>query len=368
MEPLTAGVLGCGNISDAYLRGNDGFESYEIVACADIDIDRAQEKAEEYGLVAHDPEEMLAREAIGLVINLTPPSAHATTCRDILNAGKHVYVEKPMAASGTDADSIIATADKKGLLVGSAPDTFLGAGLQTCRSALEDGLIGNPVGATAIWASGGHESWHPHPEIFYTEGGGPMFDMGPYYVTALAALLGPAVRVSGATARTHDERTITADGRRGETIDIDVPTHESAVVEFANGAVATVTMSFDAPGGSTFPSPAFELHGTEGTLSLPNPNNFEGPVEVHRPGEEPETVPLTHEYTGGRGAGVADLARAAGGDWSQRTSGAFARHVFGILEGVRESAEGEAPVSLHPDIDRPEPLPPAFPDDRRETG
>ncbi|MFB6296771.1 MAG: Gfo/Idh/MocA family protein [Halobacteriales archaeon] len=366
MEPLAAGVLGCGNISDAYLSGNDRFESYEVVACADIDVDRAHAKAEEYGLDAYDPEEMLAEESIDLVINLTPPSAHAETCREVLEAGKHVYVEKPMAASSADADAIVEAAASEGLLVGSAPDTFLGAGFQTCRSALDDGLIGDPVGATAIWASGGHESWHPHPEIFYAEGGGPMFDMGPYYVTALASLLGPATRVSGVTAQAHAERTITSEGREGETIDVDpdVPTHESAVVEFANGAAATVMASFDIPGGSTFPGPAFELYGTEGTLSLPDPNHFEGPVEVHRPGEDPEEVALTHSYTGGRGAGVADLARAAGGDWSQRTSGAFARHVFGIMAGVRESSEGEGSVSLEPDVDRPEPLPPEFPDDR----
>ena len=368
MEPLVAGVLGCGNISDAYLRGNDCFESYEVVACADIDVDRAQEKAEEHGLKAYDPERMVAGESIDLVINLTPPSVHAETCRDVLEAGKHVYVEKPMAASNADADAIVAAAEQEGLLVGSAPDTFLGAGLQTCRSVLDDGLIGDPVGATAIWGSGGHESWHPHPEIFYAEGGGPMFDMGPYYVTALAALLGPAVRVSGATARTHGERTITTDDRRGETIDVDpdVPTHESAIVEFANGAVATVMTSFDTPGGSTFPSPAFELYGTEGTISLPNPNHFEGPLKIHRSGEDPETVPLTHEYTGGRGAGVADLARAVRSDWSQRTNGAFARHVFRIMSGVRESSEGRDSVSLEPDIDRPEPLPAGFPDDRRD--
>jgi len=366
MEPLAAGVLGCGSISDAYLSGNDRFESYEVVACADIDVDRAREKAAEYGLEASDPEGMLADGTVDIVINLTPPSAHAETTRNALAAGKHVYVEKPMAASHADADAIVEAAASEGLLVGSAPDTFLGAGLQTCRSALDDGLIGDPVGATAIWASGGHESWHPHPEIFYAEGGGPMFDMGPYYVTALASLLGPAIRVSGVTTQARAERTITSEGREGETIDVDpeVPTHESAVVEFANGAAATVMTSFDTPAGSTFPGPAFELYGTEGTLALPNPNHFEGPVEVYRPGEAPEEVPLTHEYTGGRGAGVADLARAVKGDWSHRTSGAFAHHVFGILSGVRESSAGDGSVSLEPDVDRPDPLPAEFPDGR----
>jgi predicted dehydrogenase len=367
MDPVTVGVLGCGAISDAYLRGNDRFESYEVVACADIDADRAQSKAAEYGLDAFDPEGLLAEASIDLVVNLTPPSVHAETCRDALAAGKHVYVEKPMAASLADADAIVEAAREEGLLVGSAPDTFLGAGLQTCRSVLDRGDIGDPVGATAIWASGGHESWHPDPDLYYEAGGGPMFDMGPYYVTALVSLLGPATRVSGAVAQTHAQRTITSERRHGETLDVEVPTHESGVVEFENGAIANVMTSFDTPGGSTFPGTAFELYGTEGTLALPNPNHFEGPVELHRPGEdEPEELPLTHEYTGGRGAGVADLARAIRGDWAHRTSGEFARHVFGILSGVRESSESDGAVALDADIDRPEPLPADFPDDRSD--
>lgn len=367
MDPVSVGVLGCGAISDAYLRGNDRFESYEIVACADIDADRARAKAEEYGLDAFDPAGLHADGSIDLVVNLTPPSVHAETCADALAAGKHVYVEKPMAASLADVDSILETAAAENLLVGSAPDTFLGAGLQTCRSAVDRGLVGDPVGATAIWASGGHESWHPDPDLYYEAGGGPLFDMGPYYVTALVSLLGPANGVSGAVAQTHDKRTITSERRHGETIDVAVPTHESGVLTFANGAIATVTTSFDTPGGSTVPGVAFELYGTEGTLALPNPNHFEGPVELHRPGEdEPEEIPLTHAYTGGRGAGVADLARAIRGDWSHRTNGEFARHVFEILSGVRESSDADGSVALDGGIDRPEPLPSDFPDDRSD--
>lgn len=362
MDPVQTGVLGCGTISDAYLDRNDRFDVYDIVACADIDTERAEEAAEEYGLQAYDPDGMLADDDVELVVNLTPPSVHLETCLDVLNAGKHVYVEKPLAASSEDGREIIETAAQRGLLVGSAPDTFLGAGMQTVRSVLDDGRVGEPVGATAVWASGGHESWHPAPDLYYQSGGGPLFDMGPYYVTALVSVLGPASRVSGSTARTHDQRTITSDPRDGETIDVEVPTHESGVVDFANGAVANVLTSFDTPGGSTFSSPAFEVYGTEGTLRLPNPNHFEGPVEVHPADGESEEVELTHEYTDGRGAGVADLAAAVRTDWSHRTNGALANHVLEILDGVRDASETGSHVPIETSIERPEPLPPTFPE------
>lgn len=362
MNPVSVGVLGCGTISDAYFGAAGRFENYDIVACADVDTDRAQAKAEEYGLRAYDPEGLLVADSIELVVNLTPPSVHAETSRDLLTAGKHVYVEKPLAASLEEADDILETATSEGLLVGSAPDTFLGAGLQTARSVVDAGRIGEPIAATAIWASGGHESWHPHPDLYYRRGGGPIFDMGPYYVTALVSLLGPARRVTGSTARTFEERTISSEPRDGETIDVEVPTHEAGIVDFADGAVANLLMSFDTPGGTTFSSPAFELYGTEGTLRLPNPNGFEGPVVVHSPGGRVDEIELTHEYTAGRGAGVADIAAAIRGDWTHRTNGALARHVLEILTGLREASIADAHVSIETSVDRPDALPQDFPE------
>jgi hypothetical protein len=216
-------------------------------------------------------------------------------------------------------------------------------------------------GSPAVWASGGHESWHPNPDLYYEAGGGPLFDMGPYYVTALVSLLGPASRVTGSVTQTHAERTITSEPRHGETIDVEVPTHESGVIDFASGATATVTTSFDAPGCTTLGSPAFELYGTEGTLSLPNPNNFDGAVHVHGPDGDAREVAHTHEYTGGRGAGVADLARAIRSDWNHRTSGDLAYHVLEILDGVRTASDTGEHVSLETTVDRPEPLPEDFP-------
>ena len=363
MEPVSAAVLGCGVISDAYLEADDRFDEYEIVACADIDEERTREQADEYGVTPYDPDELAADDDVELVINLTPPSVHAQTCEQFLTAGKHVYVEKPLAVGTDDADAILETAAERGLAVGSAPDTFLGAGLQTCRSAVDEGRIGDPVGATAVWLSAGHEFWHPNPDLFYRAGGGPLFDMGPYYVTALVSLFGPATRVSGSTARTHEERTIRSEPRHGETLDVEVPTHESGVVDFANGATATVVMSYDAPGRSTLPEPVFEVFGTRGTMKLPDPNHFDGPVGVREAGADGvEDIPLTHDYTDGRGIGVADLAKAVRSDWAHRTSAGLARHVLEILEGVRESSETGEHVAIESTVERPEPLPSAFPE------
>lgn len=362
MEPLDVGLIGCGTISDAYLSVADAFDAFEVTACADIDLDRAEAKAAEYGVSAYDVEGLLDSE-VEAVVNLTPPTAHAAVCTDALEAGKHVYTEKPFAASVADAEVILDTAAERDLLIGSAPDTFLGAGLQTCRRVLDEGRIGDPVGATAMWTSPGHETWHPDPDLFYEEGGGPMFDMGPYYVTALVSLLGPASRVAGSVARGSEERTITSEPRRGETLEVDVPTHEAGLVDFTSGATATVLTSFDVQ-ASTLPDPCFEIYGTEGTLALPDPNHFEGPVRVcESEADEWTEVDLTHEYTAGRGAGVADLAYAVRSDWEHRTSGALAFHVLEILAGVRGSSGAGAHVEPETTPDRPAPLPAGFPSD-----
>lgn len=364
MEPVTVGVLGCGTISDAYLGTGDRFDVYDIIACADIDLERARSKAEKYGISATDTDGLLADEAIELIINLTPPAVHADTCTQVLESGKHVYVEKPLATDFSSAETILATAAEAGLLVGSAPDTVLGAGLQTCRSVIDEGRIGDPVGATAVWVSGGHEAWHPNPTFYYGEGGGPLFDMGPYYVTALVSLLGPARRVTGSVSRTFSERTITSEPRRGETIDVEVPTHECGIIDFENGSTATLLTSFDTPAGSTLPWPTFELYGTDGTLRLPDPNLFDGPVQLQRADtDELVAIPLTHEYTAGRGVGVADLAYAIRSDWSHRTSANLASHVLEILDGIREASAAGEHVELSTHVDCPKPLPPAFPDE-----
>jgi predicted dehydrogenase len=362
-DPVKTGILGCGSISDVYLEADDRFDVYDIVACADIDVERAEATAANHGLRSHDPDGLRADADVELVVNLTPPSVHAETCERLLAAGKHVYVEKPLAVSPAGARRILDAAAEHDLLVGSAPDTAFGAGLQTAQAAVADGIVGDPIGATAVWASGGHESWHPNPDLYYEEGGGPLFDMGPYYVTALVALLGPARRVTGSVSRARDQREITSEPRRGERIDVHVPTHETAIVDFESGATATLLTSFDTPGGSTLPSPAFELYGTDATLALPDPDTFEGPVRVQSAHDaEAETLDLVEGFASGRGAGVADLAFALRTDWDQRMKGTLGSHVLEILDGIREASESGEHVTVESTVDRPAPLPAAFPD------
>jgi len=361
MDPLSVGLVGCGNISDRYLGNCAALDAVDIAVCADLDAERAAATAAEFDVEARGVEELMNSEDVEAVLNLTPPSVHADVLRQALSADKHVYTEKPLATDAADAAEVLAIAEERDLLVGAAPDTFLGAGLQTARSVLDDGRIGEPVGATALWTSPGHEHWHPDPDLYYDEGGGPGFDMGPYYVTALVALLGPADRVAGSVARPHDQREIGSGDRAGETVDVSVPTHESAVVDFG-GVPANLCFSFDVQ-ASTFPGPAFEIYGTEGTIALPDPNHFDGPVRVRsRTDDDWEEVPLTHDYTTGRGAGLVDLAYAVRTDWEQRTSGRLAGHVIDVLLGIRTSSEDGAFATLDAEFDRPAPLPESFPE------
>ncbi|WP_114577095.1 Gfo/Idh/MocA family protein [Saliphagus sp. LR7] len=359
MDPVSVGLVGCGSISDAYLS-NDAFDCYEIVACGDLDRERAEATAAEYGIDARPVDDLLSDPAIEAIVNLTPPSVHAQVCTSALEADTHVYTEKPFATTVEDAREVVDLAAERDLLVGSAPDTVLGAALQTCRTVVEEGRIGRPIGATAIWTSPGHEAWHPDPDLYYGEGGGPLFDMGPYYVTALVSLLGPATRVAGSVGAADDERTIGSGPREGESIDVSVPTHESGVVDFDSGAIATLLTSFDVQ-GSTLPEPAFELYGTEGTLALPDPNHFDGEVAIHRGGEV-EAVEHTHEYVAGRGAGVADLAYAIRDEgWTHRTSGTLALHVLEALAGIRDSSSEGEHVPIEADLELPPALPREFP-------
>ena len=245
MQPVPIGIIGAGNISGIYLEADQKFPNIRVTAIADVDMSRARAQAEKFGKQAVTVDDLLADPEIQLVVNLTPPQAHAPVAMQVLAAGKHVYNEKPLAISLEDARRMIALAESKGLRIGCAPDTFLGGGLQTCRALIEEGAIGQPVLAFARMLSAGVESWHPNPEFFYKPGGGPMFDMGPYYLTALVSLLGPAKRVSGMTRITYPERVITSQPLHGTRIVVEVPTLVAGLVEFASSAVANVVTTFD---------------------------------------------------------------------------------------------------------------------------
>jgi predicted dehydrogenase len=355
-ETLRIGVIGCGNISETYFKAARMFPMLHIVACADLDHARAQARAAEYGVAARTVPELLADPEIAIVINLTIPIAHAEVASAAVAAGKSVYNEKPLALRRDHGAHLIDAANAAGVRVGCAPDTFLGGGLQTCRKLLDEGAIGTPIGATAFMMSHGHESWHPSPAFYYQPGGGPMFDMGPYYLTALVSLLGPALRVTGSTGISFPQRTITSAPLRGTVIEVEVPTHVNGIVEFQQGAVATISTSFDVWKAEL---PRIEIYGSDGTLSVPDPNGFNGPVRLwHRDNRAWQDMPLTHGYTGNcRGIGVADMAIALQHGRAHRASGDMALHVLDIMESIHDAARTGRRVDLTTSCSRPEALP-----------
>ncbi|MFC4302207.1 Gfo/Idh/MocA family protein [Cohnella boryungensis] len=357
MDKIKVGIIGTGNISGAYFNNGKRFDSMEVVACADLDVARAKQKAEEHGVRGCSVQELLADPEIQMVINLTIPAAHASVCLEALEAGKHVYVEKPLAVTREEGLRVLELARSKGLLVGSAPDTFLGGGIQTAVKLLDDGWIGTPIGASAFMVCGGHESWHPAPEFYYHKGGGPMFDMGPYYLTALIALLGPIKRVTGSARISFPERTITSQPKFGQKIQVETPTHVAGIMDFASGPVGTILTSFDVKGGSMLPR--IEVYGSEGTLLVPDPNGFGGPVSIWRSGSKEWTeIPLSHgKVENVRGAGAADMARAILSGRKHRASGELAYHVLEAMHGFHDASVEGAHYVMKSTCDRPAPLP-----------
>ncbi len=360
-DSVKIGIIGAGTISGAYLENGETFEALEIISIADIVVDRARQKATEYNVPkACTPDELLADPDVELVINLTIPSVHAEVGLAALEAGKHVYSEKPLATEREDAQRLLATAKERGLLVGCAPDTFLGGGLQTCQKALDDGLIGEPIGATAFMMGHGPEGWHPDPYFFYQPGAGPMFDMGPYYLTALATLIGPMRRVTGSARITFPERTITNEAKFGEKIPVNTPTHIAGVMDFENGAVGTIITSFDVWASRL---PRIEIYGTEGTLGVPDPNGFGGPVLLRRANDSDWTeLPIEHHYTkGSRGVGTADMCHALRSGRPHRASGDLAYHVLDLMHAFHDASREGRHVEVTSRFERPSALPLGLP-------
>ena len=353
-EPHGIGIVGLGVISAQYLETLGAHPGVRITATADLDRARAEAVAAQHpGCRALSVDELVADPEVQTVINLTIPAAHAQVALAALAAGTGVFGEKPLAATLPDARRVMAAAGDA--WVGCAPDTVLGTGVQTARAVIDAGGIGTPVAASATWVSAGHESWHPHPDFYYREGGGPLLDMGPYYLTTLFHLLGPVARVIGASSRPRSSRLIGTGPRAGETIPVEIDTHVTGVLEHVGGAVSTVTFSFD--GVATEAAP-LEIHGESGTLSVPDPNLFDGEVRVRRPGEDvwmPVTERAGYENAG-RGIGVLDhLATGAG-----RASGEIAMHVLEVMTALGESARLGRRVDLTTAPGRP-PLVPFTP-------
>ena len=357
MRKMKVGVIGCGNISGVYLQAPQKFPILDIVACADVDMDAARAQAEKHGIArACTVDELLADPAVEIVVNLTPTHFHSSIDLAALQAGKHVYAEKPLAVSRADGKRVMDLAAAKGLRVGSAPDTFLGGGIQTCRKLIDDGWIGQPIGAAAFMLGHGPEAWHPNPFFFYQPGAGPLFDMGPYYLTALVNLLGPVKSVVASAAISFPERIATCKEHFGKTIQVTTPTHVCGILEFETGAVGTITTSFDVWACEL---PRIEVYGSEGTLSVPDPNTFGGPVRLKRAGAEGWTdMPLSHGYADqSRGIGTADMAHAVQSGRDHRASGALAFHVLDIMESLYDASNARAYVDLGSRVDRPAALP-----------
>jgi len=376
-NPVSVGIIGAGYISEIYLANlMTRFDNVRIVAIADLMVERARERATAYNVAAMTVDELLADPGIELVVNLTIPLAHAEVALAAVAAGKSVYNEKPLTATREQGRELLARAGENGVLVGAAPDTFLGGGLQTARQLIDDGAIGQPIAATASMYTRGHERWHPDPAFYYQPGAGPMFDMGPYYVTALVSLLGPVVRVGSSAGISFPERTIASEPRRGEVIEVNTPTHIAATLDFATGTIGTVTTSFDLYDTT---HSVLTVYGTEGTLRLPDPNTFGGTVSLlqsaaykaqrdplsvgRRPGEaavvptgDPawEDVPLIHGFIeNSRGLGVADMARAIRKGTPPRASGELAYHVLDIMHATLESSDVGRHIMIESTVERP---------------
>jgi predicted dehydrogenase len=354
--PVQVGLIGCGYISEIYLKNAARFADFDVVACADVMPERAQARADQFGIPRSlTVSELLADSEIEVVLNLTTPNAHAAIAQPALENGKGVYNEKPLAISLADGARLADTARESGLRLGSAPDTFLGAGLQTCLRVIDEGLIGEPVAATAFMLNHGPERWHPAPDFYYQEGAGPLFDMAPYYLTALVALLGPISRVTGSARASQQERLIESQPRAGERIAVEVPTHYAAVLDFASGPIGTLVTSFDVWGSEV---PRVEVYGTEGSLSVPDPNTFGGPVRVRRAREDEwHEIPIDLPFAdNSRGLGLADLAHCLRTGTPHRASGELAYHILEVMHAVERASIEERHMAIESAPLRPEPF------------
>jgi predicted dehydrogenase len=355
VDTLRIGIVGVGNVSAQYLATLPGLTGVRVTAVADLDHERARRVATG-GIRATSPEELHQAGDVDLVLNLTVPQAHAEVALRAIKAGKHVYNEKPLALTTAEGRRVLEAAADRGVRVGCAPDTVLGTGIQTARHHLDAGAVGTPVAATACMVSPGPERWHPSPEFFYRTGGGPLFDMGPYYLSTLVTLLGPVRRVAGMTAMPRTRRTIGSGPRQGAGFPVEVPTHVTGTLEHASGAVSTLLMSFDVWAAGL---PRIEVYGTEGSLSVPDPNGFGGEVRVfHRDSPEWTPIPAVAGYAGGgRGCGIADLAGALAAGTPHRATGELALHVLDVMETLLRAASAGRTEPVSTDCARPDPLP-----------
>ena len=369
MSKTVIGIIGCGNICDAYLLGAARSNLIRVKACADLRLEAAQAKAAQHGVLAMPVQQLLADPEISIVVNLTVPMAHAEVSQQILSAGKHAYSEKPLAANFADGAGLMELSRSLSLRVGCAPDTFLGASHQACRRLIDAGTIGIPVGGSAVVMSHGMENWHPNPEFFFKPGGGPILDIGPYYITQLVNLLGPVRRVVGLGTIGNATRTVTSEPRKGSTINVEVLTTVNGVLEFVNGANISLSASWDVWKHNR--SSPIEIYGTEGSLLGVDPNLFGNTPRVCKPNGDWQDVAIAahpfgisnRELRNGtmqadyRIVGLVDMAMAIRHSRRHRASGDLALHVLEVLEALETSSRSGQFVSIRSRCERPEPVP-----------
>lgn len=360
---LGIGFIGTGNISSAYLKamtgleGMAGFPMLDIKGLADMRDEASAARAAEFGLKSTSIDALLADPAVHLIVNLTIPRAHVEVGLKCLAAGKHVYSEKPLGINFAEGKVLLDAANKAGLRIGSAPDTFLGGAHQQARAVVDSGALGQIVGGTAYFQCPGHESWHPDPAFYYDIGGGPVLDMGPYYITDLVNLLGPVARVSAMSSRLRSQRPVTSEPKKGQVMDVKVDTHVTGSLGFANGAVVQVGLSFDVAAQKHVP---LEVYGTDATLIVPDPNFFGGTLEMRKRGREESWTEIAVEqpYADGnyRSLGVADMALGILENRPHRANGDLALHVLEVMEAFAvSSAEGRV-IEIKTPVERPAPL------------
>lgn len=355
---LKIGMVGVGDISGIYLKNlTQLYKEVELVALCDLVKEKAEKAKEEYHIpkIYDTMYELFADKEIDIVLNLTRPYEHYQVSLEALKAGKHVYSEKPLAATYAEGLELVRIAEEKQLYLGGAPDTFLGAGIQTCRKLIDTGFIGKPIGAAAFMICRGHESWHPDPEFYYKHGGGPMFDMGPYYLTALTNLLGGIRSVTGLARTSFTERTITSKAKVGEKIQVEVPTYTTGILEFENGAIGTLFTTFDVHYKG---QARLEIYGSEGTLLVPDPNTFGGPISLLRQEEgDYKEVPLLFDYAqNSRGLGLADMAKAIETGRAPRAGYHQTLHVLEAMEAFETSSKRRSAVDLESVFSRENPM------------
>lgn len=350
-SPLKIGIIGCGSISSTYFKNLEDLEELSIIACADIDLERARSIGKQFDVSKiYTVKELLNDKDIDLVVNLTVPKAHYEISREIIRSKKHLYSEKPLAIDRKEGNELINSAKEQGVLVGCAPDTFLGTGIQTGIKFINERVIGDPIAGSISMFTAGHERWHPSPGFFYLKGGGPVFDMGPYYLTALIAILGPVKMVSSLSKRTYDHRSSAIHTDMKFPVEID--THVSGILEFHNGAIVSLTMSFDVWGSEM---PRIEIYGTQGTISLPDPNQFDGPVKI-KVGTSKWTENKLVNTGPGRGIGIIEMSAAIRENRYSRVDGSLANHVLDIMQSLEESSDSGSSINIGSSCKKPDPV------------